>query len=386
VWLERWVGGIGNGAHVGLGLIMAAALAIDVREVAHTTGSNQWPFDLAVGAVICAIALLRGLSRTWAPVTGLVVYASAALAAGQWVLEPLALLGAALIGLAVLAASAARSLPPRRAVVIGAAGVIVMAAGGLAHTSYEWSGRANLALTDTTLWGCGLALGAWLRYLDHRQHATVEAIRRDDRLELARELHDFAAHHVTGILVQAQAARFTGEQRPETLAASLAVIESEASDTLTAIRRLVGLLRDPDDAAGQAAPEPLDKLIERFCQHGPAVELHTPDDLDTAAWPPEIVSTVYRVVQEALTNIGRHASDARTVNVTIARAPRYVTVEVTDDAPAAAVRAPRTGGGYGLVGMRERVEALGGMVRTGPLPQTGWSVRATLPLPAHAKP
>ncbi|MEU9452534.1 histidine kinase [Streptomyces sp. NPDC048277] len=382
MWLERWVRGIGNGTHIGLGLIMAVALAFDMREITHTTAGDQWPFDLAVSAVICAIALLRGLSRTGAPVAGLAVYASATLAAGRWILEPLALLGGAMTGLAVLAASAARSLPPRRAVVIGAAGVIVMAAGGLAHTSYEWSGRANLALTGATIWAGSLALGVWLRHLDHRRHAAVEAVRREERLELARELHDVVAHHVTGILVQAQAARFTGEHDSATTDAFTS-IESAGADTLAALRKLVGLLRDPaDTTARQTAPESIDRLVERFTRHGPPVTLRAPDAVD---WPPEIAGTLYRVVQEALTNVAHHAPDAQRVTVTITHRPQGVTVEVTDDAPATHAR-PRGVGGFGLIGMRERVETLGGTVRTGPLPHAGWAVHASLPVPAPTQP
>jgi signal transduction histidine kinase len=218
--------------------------------------------------------------------------------------------------------------------------------------------------------------------LDHRQHATVEAIRRDERLELARELHDVVAHHVTGILVQAQAARFIGEQRTETTNA-LANIESAGADTLAAIRKLVGLLRDPDDTtARQTAPESIDRLIERFARHGPAVILHAPDAIE---WPPEIASTVYRVVQEALTNIVHHAPHAQTVTVTITHEPRRVMVEVTDDAPATHARPPRVGG-FGLIGMRERVEALDGTIRTGPLPKAGWAVHASLPVSATTQP
>jgi signal transduction histidine kinase len=263
-----------------------------------------------------------------------------------------------------------------------------MAGAGLAHASYSWSSRANFALTGVTVWGCALAAGVWLRYLDHRKSATAEVIRREERLELARELHDMVAHHVTGILVQAQAARFTGALRPEAAAEALAAIETAGGETLTALRGLVGLLRDPGDAAGHAAPEAIDQLVKRFSALTAPVELHAPADLDTAAWPPEIAATAYRVVQEALTNIARHAPGATAVNVTITTAARQVTIEVTDDAPAAHARPARTGGGYGLIGMRERVEALGGSLRCGPRtgPRDGWAISASLPVPETTRP
>lgn len=199
-------------------------------------------------------------------------------------------------------------------------------------------------------------------------------------------------------MVQAQAARFTGQAD---LLDTLGGIEAAGTETLTAIRQLVGLLRDPDDAGStRQAPEPIAALVERFARHGPAVELVLPSSTlppevaRLTTWPPEAASTVYRVVQEALTNVARHAPQARSVTVTITDDSKQVGVEVTDDAPAGRGRpdAPAVRGrsdapagqvrqgGYGLVGMRERVEALGGAVHAGPLAGAGWAVRASLPI------
>jgi signal transduction histidine kinase len=364
---------------------MAAALAFDVRLLAQTQAGSQWPFDLGVGIAIAAAALLRNRRPATCTAAGLAVYAAAALAAGRWRLWPVSLLGAALIGLAILAVLAARTLPPRRAVPLGALGVLVMVTAGVAHASYEPTARAALALTGVTIWGAALAAGVWLRYLDHRATMTVEAVRYEERLELARELHDVVAHHVTGILVQAQAARFTAAQHPEAAGDALANIETAGSETLTALRRLVGLLRNPGDTASHAPPEAIDQLIRRFAAQTIPVELRAPSDLDTTAWPPEIASTAYRVVQEALTNIARHAPDATSVAVSITPASGQVTIEVTNDAPATQARSVRTGGGYGLVGMRERVEALGGALRCGPRGHTGWIISASLPMPHTAR-
>jgi signal transduction histidine kinase len=119
------------------------------------------------------------------------------------------------------------------------------------------------------------------------------------------------------------------------------------------------------------------------------VDLRLPTGPPDPAWPPELSSTVYRVVQEALTNAVRHAAGASLVTVTVRHDPRQVTVEVTDDGPAAGATAARPGG-YGLIGMRERVEALGGTLDAGPAGTSdsgetgGWTVRATLPVAALA--
>jgi signal transduction histidine kinase len=119
--------------------------------------------------------------------------------------------------------------------------------------------------------------------------------------------------------------------------------------------------------------------VRRFEQgRAGAVRLELPGT--TAAWPAELTSTVYRVVQESLTNVTRHAAQAATVSVRVTQSPAGVTVAVTDDAPSP--RPPRLGaraGGFGLVGMRERVEALGGQLQAGPREPHGWAVVARLP-------
>jgi signal transduction histidine kinase len=137
------------------------------------------------------------------------------------------------------------------------------------------------------------------------------------------------------------------------------------------MRRVVGLLRDADDTVS-LAPERLSELVARF--DGPAVRLRLPDG--STAWPPEVTSTVYRVVQESLTNVARHAPRARSVEVSVGQDASSITVEVVDDGPATR----RHRGGYGLVGMRERVEALGGTMAAGPGDGVGWAVRARLPV------
>ncbi|MFD0467983.1 sensor histidine kinase [Nonomuraea thailandensis] len=108
------------------------------------------------------------------------------------------------------------------------------------------------------------------------------------------------------------------------------------------------------------------------------------------AWPSEVAGTVYRLVQESLTNVSRHAPGASAVTVSVTQATEELVVEVTDDAPPShRTHRDRLGGGYGLVGMRERVEALGGTLSAGPRPAGGWTVHATLPLPerdAHRTP
>ncbi|MGH3382104.1 MAG: sensor histidine kinase, partial [Actinoallomurus sp.] len=325
-------------------------------------------------------------SRAWAAAAGVAVCVAAELAAWRWHL-PGQPGGVAALALFVLIGSVARTLPVRTVAAVVAGGLVV-AAGTLER--YLVFIRAGTPCSYAATWlvgmGVGLALGVglWLRLLDSRRHATIEAVRRGERLELARELHDAAAHHITGIVLQAQAARIAARSHPEKLDDALAGIESAGTGALTSMRQVIGLLRDAgdDDAAGLApGPERLTDLVERFAGRGPAVRLHLPDGSAEPAWPPEVTTTVYRVVQEALTNITRHASGAREVAVTLAHDRRAITVEVTDDAPATGSPRFPHAGGYGLVGMRERVEALGGTLSAGPGAAAGWSVLATLPAP-----
>ncbi|MGW5672196.1 sensor histidine kinase, partial [Micromonospora sp. NPDC003776] len=245
--------------------------------------------------------------------------------------------------------------------------------------SWARTGAAALTWWNALAWLVAVGIGAGLRMADARRRAAAERVRRDERLELARELHDVVAHHITGIVVQAQAAQLVGGRRPERARESLAGIETAGSDALAAMRRLVGILRDSADAApASAGAERLADLVTRFARHGVAVRLRVPDH--DPGWPPEVTTTVYRVVREALTNVARHAPGAETVAVTVTVEAGTAVVEVVDDAPPTPARHPRRRG-YGLVGMRERVEALGGTLAAGPRPSGGWSVTAVLPGP-----
>jgi signal transduction histidine kinase len=290
---------------------------------------------------------------------------------------------AATLALLVLGTASVRVAAAFPAGLVAAAGIAVLIAG---RVGLRGEYIVAFGFLGVLAWGCALAIGAWMRLLDIRRAQVIDTARRDERLDLARELHDVVAHHVAGIVVQAQAARIIAAKRPETLDATLAGIESAGNDALAAMRRVVSLLRDPADAGGRTpGPEQLSVLVSRFAGHGPAVQLRLPDG-DRPPWPPEVAATVYRIVQEALTNVILHAPGAASVTVTVGEDVSGVTVEVTDDAPRRAISggawfAPA--GGNGLTGMRERAEALGGTLRAGPGPDGGWVVTAELPLAAR---
>src|SRR6202158_1475879 len=372
--LERIAGRVGTVTNIGLGLVFVAVLTFDVAWTAYHGGNGA--FELAIGGIVCVLALFRTRNRSWAAGAGLVVCGVAG-AVAELAHLPSQPGIAATVGLLVLGAACVRVASARPAAIVAVAGVVVMVAGRVtARPLY----LVALAFFGVLLWSSALAIGVWLRSLDTHRGMAIDAARRDERLELARELHDVVAHPITGIVVQAQAGRVVGAKHPETVEGTLAGIESAGIDALAAMRRVVGLLRDPDDGATTTSgPEQLTELVARFAKHGPAGPLHLPAGPTEQSWAPEITTTVYRVVQESLTNIVRHASNAGSVTVTVTHDPRAVAVQITDDAPPAALRHPHSDG-HGLVGMRGRVEALGGAWRAGPKAGGGWLVHATLPV------
>jgi signal transduction histidine kinase len=369
----------GTAVEMALGLCMAAAIAGSAL-LAVATDPN-WPFSLVVGVAVCVTALLRRPRPVLAAATGLALFAAAGAVGAIGAIPTDPPLGGGLVGLLVLGATVAWTQPARPAILVAVAGVAVIACTETVGVHGFFDNRALHALGGATGWAAALAVGVWLRYLDVRRRQAEQEVRRDERLQLARELHDIVAHHVTGIVVRAQATSFTGSRDPDALRSALRDIETAGTDTLAAIRQLVGLLRTPDDSSGVCpVPEPISRLVERFAQHGPPVELRLPTEPPITDWPPQVANTVYRVVQESLTNIARHAPTARTVRVAIAHDPGQVDIEITDDAPGPAPHHPRMASGHGLVGMRERVEALGGQLRAGPRPPAGWAVHASVPV------
>jgi signal transduction histidine kinase len=363
-----------------LGVVSGAVLVGWAAQIAASWGPGYWPFDAAAGLAVCACAVLRRRHLVAAVVAGLSIAAVAIAVVRLAHLPPEPGPGLAL-GLAVLIGSAVRAFPAAWAGAVAAAGLALVAGTRFATPPPVSPLRLGDDVTATTVlnattWLASVLIGLCLRWLDARRLAAAERVRRDERLALARELHDVVAHHITGIVLQAQAAQLVAGEHP--LTGPLAGIEAAGSDALAAMRRVVGLLRDTDDAApATAGPERISELVDRFAGHGPPVQLRMPDG--ERRWPPEVTSTVYRVVQESLTNISRHAPHASAVTVSVAQEQRRITVEVVDDATPAPARHHR--GGYGLVGMRERVETLGGTLLAGPRPGAGWSVRAMLPVP-----
>jgi signal transduction histidine kinase len=196
-----------------------------------------------------------------------------------------------------------------------------------------------------------------------------------ERTRIARELHDIIAHHLSVVVLQAAGARASGKAAE----AALEKIEHSGRQALAETRRLLGVLRDTGEEAG-LTPQPgigeLDALAASVRAAGLPVNLVISGD--HTALPAAVDVSVYRIVQEALTNVLKHAGPAR-ADVTIGCTDGAVTIEITDDGTGE----PGEGdpaGGHGLAGMRERVAIFGGELRAGPRADGGFAVRARLPL------
>jgi signal transduction histidine kinase len=246
------------------------------------------------------------------------------------------------------------------------------------------SSWALLAVPAALLWGGSVATGLIMRDSDSRYDAQLAKARESERLALARELHDFVAHHVTGIVVLAQGARVAAARREEDTGV-YTEMERAGGEALSAMRRLVGMLRT-EDAGDPPGTEPslLAELtllteLEEACGNDPRVELTAPAELGQLSLPRALVVAAQRIVLEAVTNARRYAVPGTPITVSARLRRKGFTaaleLEVGNDAAADAARSD----GYGLMGMAERAQAVGGTLSSGPT-NGRWRVHATLPV------
>ncbi|MGV9311337.1 sensor histidine kinase [Streptomyces sp. NPDC003691] len=203
----------------------------------------------------------------------------------------------------------------------------------------------------------------------------------EERTRIARELHDVVAHHMSVITVQADSAPYRIEGLPEQAAEEFAAVAASARESLTEMRRLLAVLRS-EDTGGELAPQPgvdrVQQLVEATVRAGVPAELSL--SVGPGAVPQAVDLSAYRIVQEALANVVRHAPGA-TTRVSVVSDGTDLTVVVVNGAAASpAEPLEQAGTGHGLVGMRERVRLTGGTLDTGPLPDGGFRVAARLPL------
>ena len=219
------------------------------------------------------------------------------------------------------------------------------------------------------------------QYLEESREEEARRRVAEERLRIARDLHDVIAHGIATIHMQSGAALHVLDRHPEQAGPALAAIKELSKQTLDELRSTVGVLRDDDEVPLAPAPglDQVDTLIENARNAGVAITVDC--DARPATVPAAVDLAAYRIVQEALTNVMRHAGVNATATVTIRHEADAVRIEVVDDGrgASAAVDADRRGG-HGIAGMSERAATVGGDVIAGPRPGGGFAVRARLPL------
>ncbi len=385
--VRRFVGGDpGNIADAGLGIAAAGLIAIAAWGSPRLIGSTAVAGPSWLLALLPLLVGMPLVLRRRAPLLmWLTIWAGIAL---LFLLAHNSLRGLAFMFVLFAAAySLGAHASLRRAVVgllVTAPLVVVISHKGELGLAFNSSGgKSAVALSLLQLvafWLAGVFLHA--RSQSASLAARSAALQRQaeqaaavERARIARELHDIVAHHLSVVVLVAGGARACGQADPETLEE----IEHSARQALIETRRLFGVLREPDEETGRA-PQPgiseLPALAGGLRAAGLEVSLSI--DGDHTALPPAMNVSAYRIVQEALTNVLKHAGPARAA-VTVGCADSAVIIEVSDDGQGNQAT-PALVGGQGLAGMRERVAVFGGDLRAGPRPGGGYTVRALLPI------
>lgn len=325
----------------------------------------------ALGALAAAAMALRprhlaGTLLTLATACTLVTFASAFLGAS---LPPSF---AALFALGLLTTGVLRREPGGSATLLTAFAAVAVAAEAMRPMV---SAAGYLLVVCAIAFGVAIGVGVYLRWSDWRRAVAAEAARTEERLEIARELHDLVGHYVTGIVVQAQAARHVADRRPSAAPDALDRIESAGTEALLAMRRMVGGLRENASLEPGATWESVERLLADAVARGEPVAVSIGPDV--GALPTALAPSVSRILVEGLTNVRRHAREVTHVDVVVRRRDEHLEVTVHDDG---APGVPDNADGFGIVGMRERAAALGGTLFAGPAPGGGWIVRAALPV------
>jgi signal transduction histidine kinase len=279
---------------------------------------------------------------------------------------------AALLALALLTTAVLRHEPSRPAVVLT---IVAAVAVGTESLRPMVGTAAYLLVLCEGAFGVAVGVGVYLRWSDWRRVAAAETARTDERLEIARELHDMVGHYVTGIVVQAQAARHVAANQPSAAVDALGRIEVAGRDAMAAMRRMVGGLRDQSAAEPRRTWDTIDELLADAVAHGEPVRATIDPAVRNTALA--LVPSVHRIIAESLTNARRHAHGVTRIEVAVFQCADRLVVTIHDDGLVAANTVNDT---FGIIGMRERATALGGSLFAGRAPNGGWLVQAELPM------
>ncbi|MGP3939109.1 sensor histidine kinase [Streptomyces sp. 6N106] len=389
---RRWPGRI---LILALALLFLFSVYEDMREriVFNPTFDTEsfvgdW-VPVCSGALAGAMAVLAVVRDVrWVPRAVLVACAGTFVATVAYHLLPVNMVtsessGSELLGLLFLLAVAVRRCPPWWALVAMAAVSVSVYSVPVLRDSNPGDFSDNTLLVLALAFVCGLVL----RLYDAQQERTGQLVRQEERLALARDLHDTVAHQVTAIVVQLQAVRHVtgrGTPDPRMLNEMLEAVEHAGGEALTSMRRLVGSMRgDETPRHPENLGEVLTRIVDEARATGLPIRLDLGRDLPEDV-PAEVTGGLSRVLQEALTNAQRYARGARSVDVSARVAARHAELVVEDDGQGSPSghrgSLGRLGGGFGIMGMRERIELLGGAFEAGHRPEGGWRVHASVPL------
>jgi len=380
------------------GLLSALLVVVSLIALVFQARNEHMPRP---GPLAVALVLLINLPLAWRRRHPLGANVTSGLASVAYGIAPFPdLVTPVALGGVVAFYSAVAYCSRRTAVIAGVAtGVAVVIVALLPATNTDLLDFTFTALLLASAWALGYSArlrraytaeletrAAWLaRERDYEAQRAVTA----ERARIARELHDVIAHHVSMMVVQAEAGPVVAERDLPGAARAFDAIAGTGRQALVEMRRLLGVLREEaGEPLSSLAPQPgvaqLPSLVDQVRRAGMEVELVV--EGEPASLPPGVDLSAYRIVQEALTNAIRHAGPGR-VRVLVRYGGQDLCLEVRDDGPGTGAPAGRDGSaggngetGHGLIGMRERVHLFGGELTAGPGPHGGFTVAARLPI------
>ncbi|MEV6108957.1 histidine kinase [Streptomyces sp. NPDC051940] len=362
-------------------LIACVATAADTAAWL-AAGRPSWPLAGGVGLALLALGAVALSVRQRAPLPVLGVVLVVQLVTGFLAPMPDS------FGLttAVALYTVARLLPTRTvALAAGATTAVQVVRSVQGDEQLAARGLASVVSVALVV-AVGIGVRNWQRQRDLNEQLLADRAVTDERRRIARELHDIVAHHITTMYLMSGGARATLESDPAAAREALVTLEESGRTALGEMRQLLGVLRAPGPPEGEPwAPQPgvadLPALVAEASAAGRPTELEITGGERSLPLPVSLA--LYRVVQEALTNVRKHAGEARTV-VRLGYLPDGVAVEIADDGSSAGSVGAFGGGGaggYGLLGMRERMAVHGGTLEAGRREGGGFRVAASVPLP-----
>jgi signal transduction histidine kinase len=357
------------------------------------------PTDVLLGATVFFPVALRRSGPVAA--YGVLIAVGVIVAATGSVAATVVFVAAAYVLYLVTATSNRQTGAAALALALAAMGLIVVGDRQLRGPSGVEAAYVPVVFAVVIAWMTGYSVRQRRLYAQTLQHQAASSAVAEERLRIARELHDVVAHSMSVIAVQAGYGQYVIDSSPADAKDALGAIQATSRDALEEMRRMLGVLRQQDaivPGVGRSAkPAPLtpapglsdlDRLIQRTC--GAGVEVSLERSGLVRAVPAGVDMSAYRIIQEALTNVVKHAGAGAYCGVSLRYGAEILDIQVTDDGGRSLVLSPvgaapayagdYTGAGHGIIGMRERTNLCGGRFNAGPLPAGGFQVTVALPL------